>query len=117
MDVLVATPEEPQNVSDLLDWLWQEDELRRRVRRSETSPRPGEMGALAETLTVAVGGGGALTVLLASVSSWIRTRRSDVTVEITVGKKKISIDAKRINADAESLQKLIIEAGQALDRD
>jgi hypothetical protein len=42
----------------------------------------GQMGGLAEVLSVGLASGGALTVLAASVSVWLEQRRSSLTVKI-----------------------------------
>ncbi|MET9225687.1 hypothetical protein [Lentzea sp. NPDC003310] len=115
MDVQVAPLEDTSAVATLLDWLLREEELRGLVQRSKVAPQPGHMGGLTEFVTVAVGSGGALTVLLSSISGWLRSRRSDVTVEVTIGKNKVRVDAKRLKADPDALAKIIAEASQALD--
>lgn len=117
MDALVSVTDDDEALRALLAWLKQEDELRGRVRMAPTTPAPGEMGAITDTLTVALGGGGAVTVLLTSVSSWMRSRRSDVSVEVTVGERKVALEAKRVKAGPDELRELIESATQALDPD
>jgi hypothetical protein len=72
------------------------------------------MGSFADALTVMVGSGGAVTVLLASIAVWLKNRRSDVTVELSLGDNKIRVDGKRIKSDPDSLAALIREATAAL---
>ena len=67
----------------LRDWLAREPELRGGVRTEEKPVRPGELGALEDVLMVALGSGGAATVLARSVSVWLQQRRSELSVEIT----------------------------------
>lgn len=98
----------------LLDWLRREDGLRGRVSGSGP-PVTGHMGAVTDIITVAVGGGGVATVLVASVSAWLRGRRSDVSVEIEVDGRRVVVDAKRVKGDPESLTRLIESAGAALE--
>ena len=43
---------------------------------------PGTMGAVAETLQVALGAGGGATVLAGSVATWITTRRQNVKLRL-----------------------------------
>ena len=58
-------------------WLQQEPGLGGRVRLIRSAPRPGELGSLAEALVVAVGSGGTVSVLAASLSGWLsQSRRS-----------------------------------------
>ena len=65
-------------------WLLREDELRGRIRLEHAPSRPGDMGSLVDMLTVAVGAGGALTVLARSIEVWLRQpRRAMVRVKVT----------------------------------
>ncbi|MFI9405133.1 hypothetical protein [Nocardia sp. NPDC052316] len=72
----------PELVS-LRDWLSREPLLRGGVHTRAQAISPGEMGALDEVLVVALGGGGAVTVLVRSVSVWLQQRRSTLIVKIT----------------------------------
>jgi membrane-associated two-gene conflict system component 1 (EACC1) len=81
--IRVAAADAETELRSLRDWLATEDELRGRVALRSTTPRPGEMGAVVDVLTVAVGAGGAATVLAGALTTWLRTRRSDLTVEVT----------------------------------
>jgi len=56
-------------------------------------------------------GGGLVT----SVGAWVRNRRSDVTVEVTVADRTVRVEGKRIKADADSLAALVVEANRAAD--
>ncbi|GLZ41748.1 hypothetical protein [Actinokineospora sp. NBRC 105648] len=115
MDVEVAAADESgEAITALFDWLRHEDELRGRVRMRQAAPREDEMGSPWDALTVAVSGGGALTVLLASIGTWLRTRRSDVKLDLAIGKNSLSLDSKRIKADPESLRLLIEAAVKAM---
>jgi Effector Associated Constant Component 1 len=64
----------------LLDWLQQESPRPGKVELLSAEPVPGTMGAISDTLQVALGAGGAVTVLAGSVTTWIRTRRQAVTL-------------------------------------
>ncbi|MCX5194700.1 hypothetical protein OOK31_12465 [Streptomyces sp. NBC_00249] len=70
-------------LADLAGWLSREDEFRGRATIERPSPRPDEMGALADVLVVALGAGGAGTALAASLSVWIRHRRPSAEIEVT----------------------------------
>ena len=77
------------------------------------SPRPGamsirpatagaeDMGAAADALTVAVGSGGAITVLAGAIRTWIQTRRQTVRMVIRrPGGVELEIDAGVKDPDA-----------------
>ncbi len=87
-------------------WLRDEPRLAGRVRPLPSPPKPGEMGALAEALLVAVGSGGALSVLASAISSWLaQPRRSDIQVRVEVpGERIVEVGGDRISAaEVESL--------------
>jgi len=117
MDALISVVDADDELRSLLDWLRQEDDLRGRVHLTPVVAQPGHMGGISDSLSVALGSGGALTVLATSISVWLKHRRSDLTVEITVGERTAKIDGKRVKADPESVRKIVEAAGRALAQD
>jgi hypothetical protein len=60
---------------DLRAWLTQQDQLRGRVTLTQDGPpEPGALGIALEDLSVSIESGGAVTVLIAGIMSWIRQR-------------------------------------------
>ncbi|MFD2467829.1 effector-associated constant component EACC1 [Amycolatopsis silviterrae] len=99
--LLIEVP--PVHVFALRDWLAAEDSLRGRVVPRAAAPKPDQMGGAVEVLTVAVGSGGAATVLVRSLCTWLVHRRADVTVTITASDgRRIQVDVKRAG-DPESV--------------
>jgi hypothetical protein len=99
-------------------WLRGERGLAGRVGVSVPQPREGELGAVAEALVVAVGSGGALSVLAASLSAWLsQPRRSDVRVRLSgVNGRVVEFAADRIDAEqVEALLRQALDFGSALD--
>jgi len=100
MDFLVQVEEAddgPQTIWSLENWLSNEPDLERKIRRVPTTPSPGELGAVSDTLQIALGAGGALAVLAGSLQAWFaQPRRSDVRITVVNGDKKVTIDAKRV---------------------
>lgn len=85
MDVrleLVGSDNQNDELASLWRWLGDEPEFRGRVRIVTAPLEAGRMGGLAEYLSIALAGGGALTVLARSVSVWLEQRRSTLTVKI-----------------------------------
>jgi Effector Associated Constant Component 1 len=80
---IAGTDSVHDELSSLRQWLGQESEFRGRVRIEQAATQSGQMGGLAEALSVALSSEGALTVLAASVAVWLRQRRSKLTVKIT----------------------------------
>ncbi|MCX4411508.1 hypothetical protein OG840_61190 [Streptomyces sp. NBC_01764] len=112
---LVVESDEPvEGLAELSDWLGQEPELRGLVS-GNTTPEPGELGSLANALVVAVGSGGVLSVLAASLKTFLALpRRPDVRIKVD-GRpdgRTVEIDAKRVrDRDVEALLR------EALGRD
>ena len=93
-----------EGLPELQEWLRQEPGLRGKVTPVARDPKPGELGTITDLLSVAVSGGGALTVLAASLKAFFaQPRRSDVRITIkTADGRSVEIDAKRVK-DVESL--------------
>jgi Effector Associated Constant Component 1 len=86
MDVTVSVAGRDAAVEELrslFTWLAGEEEFRGRVRLVETAPEPGTLGGWPEAVVVALGEGGAVTVLASAVIAWIRHRTSEVTCTVT----------------------------------
>ena len=97
MDVTITTTGGAEDLRSLRAWLVQENELRGRVSLPTAPPKEGTLGSVVEVLLAAVGSGGAITVLVGGIISWLRHRSQDLTLEITrADGASIKIDAKRV---------------------
>jgi hypothetical protein len=71
----------------LREWMIADAELRGRVHLTVRPPEPGKLGAVSDSLTVALGSGGAVTATATAVSTvlitWIRRRAGTITVKLT----------------------------------
>jgi hypothetical protein len=86
VDVTVGVFEQEaagEELRSLFTWLAGAEEFRGQVRLVEAAPEPGTLGGWPEAVAVALGEGGAVTVLASAVISWIRHRTSDVTCTMT----------------------------------
>ncbi|MFG3532301.1 hypothetical protein ACGF8B_37070 [Streptomyces sp. NPDC047917] len=93
----------------LRDWLDSEDDLRGRVRLQRQPPLPGHMGSAMELLTVALGSGGILAVLIQSVCTWATSRGTDVKITISAEDgRRIEVDVQRA-ADPQALLREVAE--------
>jgi membrane-associated two-gene conflict system component 1 (EACC1) len=72
-----------EEIRSLFTWLAGEEKFRGRVRLVEVAPQPGTLGGWPEALVVALGQGGAVTVLASAVIAWIRHRTSDMKCTLT----------------------------------
>lgn len=93
-------------------WLRSDPDLRGRVVRKDKAPVPGQMGALADMLSVAVGAGGTLSVLASSLKTYFaQPRRSDVRIRMRTPKGAVvEVDAERVR-DVESLLRDVFGEG------
>jgi hypothetical protein len=66
-------------------WLSEEEQLRGRVALTQDgAPEPGTLGPALEALSVSIGSGGAVTVLITGIMSWIRQRSGQRRPSTTV---------------------------------
>ncbi|TQL90834.1 hypothetical protein FB559_8148 [Actinoallomurus bryophytorum] len=110
--IRVQPDDDVQALESLADWLRGEPDLAGRVRLASSEPREGELGALAEAVVVGVGSGGAISVLAASLKTWLaHPRRSDVRVVLEgPDDRKVEIDVRRAkSADIERLVRTILD--------
>jgi Effector Associated Constant Component 1 len=101
-------------LESLDEWLHQEPVLAGRITALVSEPRAGELGALSQALVVAVGSGGVLSVLAASLRAWLSLpRRSDIRVEVHgPDGRSVVLDAHRINGkDLEGLIRQVLPSG------
>jgi hypothetical protein len=104
ISILADGEDSAEVLTELQDWLRQEPEFRGLVTLVAHQPNPGELGNVPELLSVAVGGGGALTALAASLKTFLaQPRRSDVRITVrSADGRSVEIDAKRV-PDVEAL--------------
>ncbi len=101
-----------RELASLRRWLEAEAGLRGGIDVERRPVGAGEMGMLADTLTVALGAGGAVTVLAGSLSGWLRQRRSDVRIDIKASDgRHVSVTAQRVR-DAPALIETVLAAEQ-----
>lgn len=66
------------------------------VSRPTAAPVPGQMGVLSDILIVALGSGGVGAALASSLSVWLRTRVSDLTVRIRTHQGEVELEARNV---------------------
>jgi len=82
------------DLKNLEDWLLDEPALAGYpVTRPVAAPEPGQMGAVSDVLVVALGSGGAGAALASSLSVWLRSRVSQVTVRIRTERGEVELSA------------------------
>lgn len=78
----------------LSQWLGEERELRGCVRQVSAPIQQGELGGSIDLLTVAVGAGGAGSVLASSLVTWLQTRTTAVRIMVKRDNESITLDLK-----------------------
>ncbi|AUY49155.1 hypothetical protein C2142_09635 [Streptomyces sp. CB01881] len=104
-----------EEAESLADWLRGEPGLAG-VRLTGAVPAPGELGSVSDLVTVAVGAGGAVSVLAASLRTWFaQPKRSDIRLKIRrPGGEAVEIDAKRVRGkDLEAVLRQVLDRGEA----
>lgn len=113
---VVAGRDTQAELLSLRDWLAREDDLRGYVAIDQLVVAPGEMGAVVDVLSVAVGAGGAVTVLANSISVWLTQRHSDVKIEVTGGDgRSVIVEAQRVRDAAELVELALRGPGHGQD--
>lgn len=92
---------------DLRTWLNSENELRGRVHIIAPPIEKTELGALPELLTVALGAGGAGTVLASSLKTWLTTRRTSATITVEADGRRISLDIHTVKQVQPLLEQIL----------
>src|SRR4051812_25781683 len=97
-------------------WLTDVDELRGRVGCEESPPEKGTLGPLLEALTVALGPGGAATALATTVIAWLRTRRSEIHIKVTLpDRRSLELSATNVAAlDGAALRQQVADVAALL---
>ena len=86
-----------EETSALADWLASEDELRGHIRAGRSAIRETDLGSFTDVLTVILGTGGAGTVLVSSLKTWLQTRRTKAKITVKVGDRSVSLDIETVD--------------------
>ena len=83
-------------VASLAEWLATERELRGAVRTLSNPIGENQLGAVTDIITVILGSGGAGTVLVSSLITWLRTRPTNVKLMIKSGDRSVELDIRTL---------------------
>lgn len=118
MDAAVTAkgPDAADQLRSLHDWLADVEELRGRVSRRESPPVPGTLGPVLDALAVALGPGGAATAFAAAAISWLRNRRGEIRIKVTLpDNRTVELTAKRVSGlNAAALERQVAEVATLL---
>ncbi|MFG2821529.1 hypothetical protein ACGFX4_19120 [Kitasatospora sp. NPDC048365] len=101
-----------EDLSSLYEWLLGEDELRGLVRLGRRPIGETELGSAVDLITVALGAGGAGSVLSSALTTWLSARRTSAKVTVEVGDRSVTFEIDTVR-DATALLEQVLRA----DRD
>ena len=85
-----------EDLTALAEWLNDESELRGRCHTINNSILETELGSVPELLAVALGTGGAGTVLASSLVTWLQTRKTNVKIKVKAAGREITLDIETV---------------------
>jgi hypothetical protein len=96
-----------EELTALGEWLAGEDELRGRVQIAGNPVGDTELGSIPDLLTVALGTGGAGTVLASSLITWLQTRRTTAKITVESAGRSITLDIQTVGEVAPLLRQVL----------
>ncbi|WP_267895439.1 effector-associated constant component EACC1 [Streptomyces sp. CB01201] len=109
-------PDGEEQLRSLRDWLADSQELRGRVDAVERPPETGTLGPVLDALSVALGPAGAVSAFATGLIAWLRSRRGDVHIKVTLPDgSSLDLAAKRISGlDTPALQRQVEQIADLL---
>ena len=98
------------DLAALGEWLQGENELRGRIHPTYGVIGEADLGPTMELLTVALGTGGAGTVLASSLKTWLITRRTTAKIIVKSAGRSVTLDIQT-NDEVMPLLKQVLQAG------
>ncbi|MBU3066405.1 hypothetical protein KO481_33400 [Nocardia sp. NEAU-G5] len=96
-----------EDLAALNEWLSGEEDLRGRVRGIRHPIGETELGSAIDVLTVALGAGGAGSVLAASLITWLKTRRTSAKITVTCARRSVTLDIRTVEDVAPLLEQIL----------
>jgi Effector Associated Constant Component 1 len=81
----------PDDILELFDWVHSERQLAGQVNYMLRPPVGGEMGGAPGVVLVLLGSSSLVTALAGSLTSWLKARRSDVTLRVTTEHGSVTV--------------------------
>lgn len=115
--VIVEGPGALDQLRSLQKWLGDVDELRGRVSAQESPPVPGTLGPVLDALAVGLGPGGAATAFATAIIAWLRSRRGEVRIKVTLPEgRSVELTTKRVaGLDADALRQHVDQVATMLN--
>jgi hypothetical protein len=109
LDVLIriAGADSEDLLTALSEWLNGDEELHGRVRTIRQPIGETELGSAIDLLAVALGAGGAGSVLASALVTWLRTRRTSAKITVESGGRSITLDIQTVGEVAPLLEQVL----------
>ena len=91
----------------LYEWLQGEAEFRGRIRAVRDPIGETELGPVVELLTVALGAGGAGTMLASSLKTWLLTRRTTAKIVVESAGRSVTVDVQNAGDVGQLLEQIL----------
>jgi hypothetical protein len=96
-----------EELAALAEWLGDENGLRGRCNVVRDPIRETELGSVSELLTVALGAGGAGTVLASSLITWLQTRKTTAKIRVEAAGRSITLDIETLRDVTPALERIL----------
>lgn len=109
----------PDQLRSLHEWMADLEELRGAIRARELPSQPGTLGPVLDALVVTLGPAGAATAFATASIAWLRTRRGEVRIKVTLAdRRSVELTAKNVaDLDAAALQQQVASLASMLRQD
>jgi len=108
MDVQIRIADSDyEDSAALYEWLQSEPEFRGRVRAIPATIKENDLGPVIELLTVALGSGGAGTILASSLKTWLRTRQTTAKITVESAGRSITLDVQTVGEVSQLLEQIL----------
>lgn len=95
------------DVGSLAEWLVGEREFRGAVRTIDSPIEEDQLGSVTELITVALGSGGAGSLLASSLITWLKTRPTQARLVVKSGERSIELDVRTLEDVRPLLEKVL----------
>ncbi len=116
--MIAEGPDAADQLRSLHEWLTDVQELRGAVSMREGPPKPGTLGPVLDALAVALGPAGAATAFATAVIAWLRTRRGEVRIKVTLTDgRSVELTATKVaHLDAAALEQQVVLVADMLSQ-
>ena len=97
--LLVTGADDAAETAALWSWLQDECALRPGMRPIEGPADETALGGVVDVLVVTLGSGGAGVALARSLTTWLQTRRPDVSVSVVCGDRTVKLNARGMSEE------------------